>query len=179
MCCDTTSVSLQITDSVAGSGSLRVLPSGQPLLGEWQPPGDLALAQRALVLGDLASGQTQIKGAPECAETVAMRRVLAHLGVRYNVESEGGLGIMLEDSRLRAPEVELDCGASLTTLRLMAGLLAGQRFTAVLTSDANRLWPCFDALAGYLRTMGATVECLGGAGRPPLKITGRTLNPLR
>src|SRR5205807_5999287 len=94
----------------------------------------------------------------------AVRRV-AHL----LVDSPGVDGI-------RAPLDRLDCGNSGTTLRLFAGILAGQQFEAVLDGDASLRWRPVERVAEPRRAMGADVHGADG-GTAPVRIRGR--HPLR
>jgi len=158
--------------------SWRIEPTGQPLQGELQVPGDRSITHRALIIGSMALGHVHLKGALECADTVGTRRVLAHLGVTFTTDSEGWLVISRHEKHFTAPMVELDCGRSASTLRLMAGLLAGQRFKATLTGDDELLSRPVQQLLLPLTRMGATVDCLGPGGRPPVRIKGQPLYPL-
>jgi 3-phosphoshikimate 1-carboxyvinyltransferase len=159
-------------------GVWRLNPTGGPLRGEWQPPGDRLLTHLALILGSLAISPVHIQGALESADTVSTRRVLVHLGVMFTTDEEGWLVVSRTESSLSRPEVELDCAHSATSLRLLIGLLAGQRFSTMLTAD-DELWGVpLTALLSPLRKMGAQIECLGGVGKLPLRIKGQPLYPL-
>lgn len=159
-------------------GVWRLEPDGGPLRGEWQPPGDRNLTHLALILGSLAISPVRIQGALECSDTVSTRRVLVHLGVSFTTDEEGWLVVSRNESALTRPEVELDCAHSATCLRLMIGLLSGQRFNSMLTAD-DELWGLpLTALLSPLRKMGAQIECLGGVGKLPLRIKGQPLYPL-
>jgi 3-phosphoshikimate 1-carboxyvinyltransferase len=160
------------------AGTIRIEPSGQPFCGEYTPPGDGCITHRALVLGALALGPTHVMNTLESAETVATRRVLAQLGVSFATDDEGWLVISRRERTLMEPQVELDCACSLPTLRLMAGVLAGQRFAATLTGDDELLSAECRELVEGLRDVGAEVECQGQGWRPPLRICGRELSQL-
>jgi 3-phosphoshikimate 1-carboxyvinyltransferase len=159
-------------------GTWRVEPTGNPLRGEWQPPGDRQMSHLALVLGAMAVGPVLIQGVLESADTVSTRRVLAHLGVSFTTDEAGWLVVTRTDNALKRPEVELDCGSSVTTLRLMAALLSGQRFSSMLAGD-DELWALpLEPLIKPLRVMGAHIECVGGECHPPLRIKGQPLYPI-
>ena len=144
--------------------SVIITPPPAPLRGEYTPPGDRRVTHSALLLGALTEGPLQLLGALESPDTVATRRVLAHLGLCFSTDSEGWLNVSQLDGKLHAPDVELDCGASLVTMRLVAGLLAGQKLNATLTGDGSLLAQPFAELAALLGQMGAEVECLGPGG---------------
>jgi 3-phosphoshikimate 1-carboxyvinyltransferase len=77
---------------------------------------------------------------------------------------------------LRAPLKPLDMGNSGTGMRLLAGILAGQPFTTVLTGDDSLRKRPMERVAAPLRDMGATVETTNG--KPPMTITGRALKSI-
>lgn len=156
--------------------SLRVL-SGSALNGRVSVPGDKSISHRALILGAIAEGASRVENflpAADCQATVCCLRVL---GVQIDfadpttpvVEGRGLLG-------LSPPEGPLDCGGSGTTMRLLAGVLAGQPFRSVLTGNESLLRRPMDRVARPLRRMGAWVEDTGG--RPPLIILGGPLRPI-
>jgi 3-phosphoshikimate 1-carboxyvinyltransferase len=160
-----------------GAGTLRVEPAARPLRGEWQPQGDRQMTHLALILGSLAIGPVHVLGSLESPDTVATRRVLAHLGVTFTTDEEGWLAISRREQHLSRPEVDLDCGRSGFALRLMLGLLAGQRFSSMLTGDEELLAQSVGHVATPLKAMGAQVECLGQGGRPPVRVKGQPLYP--
>ena len=90
--------------------------------------------------------------------------------VDYVVRSAGA-------GSLREPAAPLDCGNSGTSLRLFAGILAGQPMTASLDGDTSLRGRPMARIIEPLRLMGASVEGSDGDSRPPLTVTGR--NPLR
>lgn len=158
--------------------SVILTPDTRPLAGELEAPGDRRLTHLALMLGVLTDGPTLLQGALESHETVATRRVLAQLGASFSTDPEGWLNIDCREGKLQAPAVELDCGSSAETLRLLMGLLAGCKFSATLTGDSSLLAQPVGELAQRLSAVGLEVKYLAAAGRPPLKIRGKPLHPL-
>ena len=137
-------------------------------------PGDKSIAHRALMLAAISDGECAIEGVPEAGDVGSTARVLAQLGVRLH----RGEPVRVEGAGLRglqAPAGVLDCGNSGTTLRLLAGLLAGQRFGATLTGDASLRRRPMARIVEPLRAMGARVRCERD-DRPPVTIAG---GPLR
>jgi 3-phosphoshikimate 1-carboxyvinyltransferase len=121
------------------------------------------------MLGSIGRGRSLLAGMPGGRDVLSTERVLRRLGVsvgrdRNEVVVEGKGPESLLPSR--AP---LDCGNSGTTMRLMAGLLAGAGVSAVLTGDASLRRRPMDRIAEPLRAMGARVETAEG-GRPPIRI---------
>jgi len=165
-------------DRGAPHGAWRIEPAASPLGGDYQPPSDLIMTHLGLVLGSLTVGTTYLLGALESPDTVATRRVLAHLGVSFTCDDDGWLAVSRQHDNLVQPQVELDCGSSVTALRLMAGLLCGQKFSSVLTADGELAARPLTDLVMRLRQMGAQIDCLGGPGLPPLRIKGQPLYPV-
>ncbi len=131
----------------------RVRRSG-PLRGVVQVPGDKSIGHRSLIFGALGRGVSRVTGLSEGLDNVATRQAFRSMGVR--VEGEGGVtsihGVGLRG--LQMPRDVIDCGNSGTTMRLLAGLLSGQRFGSRLIGD--------DSLTR--RPMGRVIEPLRARG---------------
>jgi 3-phosphoshikimate 1-carboxyvinyltransferase len=161
---------------VPRSQRYRVEP-GQCLGGEIEVPGDKSISHRSLILGAIADGETLVHGFLESEGCVATRRALEQMGVTItrcdaaalNVDGVGIAGLV-------RPASALDLGNSGTGMRLLAGLLAGQDFDAVLTGDASLRRRPMERIAGPLRRMGARVETTDG--HAPLTIHGGSLEAI-
>jgi 3-phosphoshikimate 1-carboxyvinyltransferase len=152
------------------------------LRGTLRLPGDKSISHRALLLAALASGTSRISDAGDGEDVRTTARLIAAIGAdvsrddgahgraHYEVRSPGVAGLV-------EPEDVLDCGNSGTSLRLLAGILAGQPWTSVLTGDASLRQRPVARVATPLREMGATVEARRRGTLPPVSITGRV--PLR
>ncbi len=143
--------------------------------GELFVPGDKSITHRALMLGVLARGITDVRGfldAEDCRSTI---NCLRSLGAKITIR---GRRVLIEgrNMSLKEPEGPLDAGNSGTTARLMLGILAGQPFTATLTGDRSLQKRPMKRVTEPLRSMGATVE--GEGEHLPLTITGGKLNPI-
>ena len=155
---------------------LRVRPAG-PLRGEITVPGDKSITHRALLLGALADGTTEIAGALDGEDCRATARAVAALGV--SVDAAPGAPVWRVGGRglggLAEPPDVLDCGNSGTSMRLLAGVLAGQPFLAILTGDASLRRRPMRRVVEPLIQMGA--QCWGrqGGAYPPLAIRGGSL----
>jgi len=139
------------------------------------------MSHRALLLGALADGTSQARGWLLAGVTQAMLRCVRGLGVAVDLEPTGaGLaGLTVHGRGLRGwqePRRTLDCGGSAATMRLLAGALAGQRFTAILDGSPRLRQRPMGRIVDPLRRMGAQIETLGG--NAPLTITGRDLRPI-
>jgi 3-phosphoshikimate 1-carboxyvinyltransferase len=133
-------------------------------------PGDKSISHRAAMIAALAEGACRIKNFSKSADCAVTLACLAKLGV--SIERRGyelfvhGVGA----NGLRAPDERLDCGNSGTTMRLLAGILAGQNFKSTLIGDESlRLRP-MARIIEPLRMMGANVS--SSDGRAPLVIEG-------
>lgn len=145
---------------------------GTALRGEIAVPGDKSVSHRAVMLAALADGVSRIDGFLEGEDTRATAAIFARMGVRIDAPSAGtrivhGMGI----DGLRAPDGPLDCGNAGTAMRLLAGLLAGQRFGSTLVGDASLSRRPMRRVIEPLARMGARIEATGD-GLPPLAIHG-------
>ena len=145
--------------------------NGGTLHGSVRVPGDKSISHRSIMLGALAEGQTPVTGflaGEDCLATIAAFRAM---GVRIEGPDEQGRvlidGVGLRG--LRAPDAPLDLGNSGTSMRLMAGLLAGQGFDVTLCGDASLSRRPMRRVTQPLALMGAQIET-AEEGRPPLKI---------
>lgn len=138
-------------------------------------PGDKSIAHRALLFGGIAQGVSELRAMPAGEAVRATRRAMEALGVVIRDED----GVMRVEGHgfegLRRPTARLDAGNSGTTMRLLAGLLAGRLFPAEIVGDAWLSRRPMERVAAPLRLMGAQVETLGAGGRPPLHIHGAPL----
>lgn len=152
--------------------TLRIEP-GPPLSGELRVPGDKSISHRALLLGALAEGPTQVSGFLPGADCRATLAILRELGVTVHETSATELQIEGAGlNGLRAPYQVLDCGNSGTAMRLLAGILAGQPFTSTVTGDASLCRRPMQRVVTPLCQMGAEFQAATG-GCAPLIIHGR------
>ncbi len=152
-----------------------VVEPGGRVAGEIQVPGDKSISHRAAMLGAIADGVTEIHGFLEGEDCLATLAAFAAMGVRIERLAPGELRIHgVGNHGLRAATTALDLGNSGTSMRLLAGLLSGQRFDSILIGDASLMRRPMERVAAPLRRMGAEVRT--NEGRPPLAIAGgRTL----
>jgi 3-phosphoshikimate 1-carboxyvinyltransferase len=153
----------------------RVAPGGA-LTGTLRVPGDKSISHRAIMLSALAEGETEISGFLEGEDSMATLAAFRAMGVRIEGPYEGHVivhGVGLHG--LQPPREPLYLGNSGTSMRLLCGLLAGQRFDVELGGDASLSGRPMGRVIEPLSRMGA--EVVGtAAGTAPLKIHGgRTL----
>jgi 3-phosphoshikimate 1-carboxyvinyltransferase len=134
-------------------------------------PGDKSISHRAAILAALAEGTTRIENFAPGADCASTLSCLRQLGVE--IERDGNTVVVhgVGMNGLKAPTAELDCGNSGTTMRLLAGVLAGQNFTSVLVGDHSLSGRPMQRIIEPLTQMGAVIESL--EGHAPLKIKGK------
>ena len=146
------------------------IESGLCPRGTTRPPGDKSISHRALLLAAIADGDSRIANLPAGEDVASTASCLRQLGCDVTLAAGQarvrGRGL----HGLSAPSGPLDCGNSGTTMRLLAGILAGQPFTATLDGDASLRCRPMRRVAEPLRMMGATVQTT--AGRAPVSISG-------
>jgi 3-phosphoshikimate 1-carboxyvinyltransferase len=140
-------------------------------------PGDKSIAHRYAILAALASGRstlTHFAPGADCRSTLACLRAL---GVEIE---EGPLGMVRVLGRgfgqLRSAVAPLDCGNSGTTMRLIAGVLAGHPFDTTLAGDASLSRRPMRRVIEPLERMGARIDA--AEGRPPMTIHGARLRAI-
>ena len=134
-------------------------------------PGDKSISHRAAMIAALADGGSRISNFSTGADCAATLSCLAQLGVGITRIANEVLIQGAGANGLRAPNAPLDCGNSGTTIRLLAGILAGQRFESTLTGDESLRSRPLQRIIEPLAMMGARVSADGG--RAPLTIEGR------
>jgi 3-phosphoshikimate 1-carboxyvinyltransferase len=138
--------------------------------GSFAPPGDKSIAHRAFLLATLSHGRCILRNVPGSEDVGRTRVALQDLGVR--IASDGdtctiwGVGLR----GLRPAGHAIECGNSGTTMRLLLGVLAMQRFASELVGDESLSRRPMRRVAEPLRAMGARIVCQGAGDRPPLRI---------
>ena len=147
----------------------HVRPGGA-LRGRLRVPGDKSISHRSIMLGALAEGVTEVSGFLEGEDSLATLRAFRQMGVEIDGPTEGRVTIRGVGLRgLRPPAGPLDLGNSGTSMRLMAGLLAGQGFECTLVGDASLSGRPMRRVTDPLASMGARIEATE-RGTAPLRI---------
>lgn len=141
------------------------------LSGVARAPGDKSMSHRALILGAMASGVTDIDGLLEGDDILATARAVEAFGAgverlgegRWRVTGHGGF---------RQPEGVIDCGNAGTGVRLLMGAAAGYPITVTFDGDASLRKRPMKRVAGPLADMGARFQWLGEEDRLPVRMTG-------
>lgn len=144
--------------------------------GEITVPGDKSISHRSIMLGSIANGVTTVTGFLRGEDNMATLHALRAMGV--TIEDDGSV-LKIHGAGLHGlsePEDVVDCGNSGTSIRLLAGLLAGQSFFSVLTGDRYLRKRPMKRVVTPLAAMGAKIGGRAGGEKAPLAITGRQLS---
>jgi 3-phosphoshikimate 1-carboxyvinyltransferase len=142
-------------------------------------PGDKSISHRAVIIGALSNGVCVLRGflpSDDCLRTVQAMRAL---GIKIEHPEPEMLVVHGKKRLLTAPASEIDCGNSATTMRLLAGLLAGQSFDSRLVGGATLSGRPMDRVILPLRKMGANITAEGPNETAPIKIHGVKLRGAR
>ena len=136
-------------------------------------PGDKSMSHRAAMFAAIAEGTTKIGNFAASADCASTLGCLSALGI--GVEREGSNVTVKGAGKngFTKPKSDLDCGNSGTTMRLMAGILSGQRFESVLTGDESLQKRPMKRVIDPLTQMGASIASENGCA--PLRIKGSGL----
>lgn len=146
--------------------------AGGAVRGQVRVPGDKSISHRAIMLGSLASGATVVEGVLESEDALATVQAFRDMGVVIEGPQQGRLtihGVGLDGLQPAPGPIYL--GNSGTSMRLLCGVLAAQRFDSQLTGDPVLSRRSMDRVIEPLRRMGAVIEAAEG-GRPPLTVRG-------
>lgn len=153
-----------------------VTPLTQPLRGTMRVPADKSISHRAAILAALANGATRIENFLQSETTYATLDCLRALGAEIAMRDATTLTIHGRGLRgLREPSEVLFCQGSGTTMRLLAGLCAGQAFLTLLDGTPALKRRPMARVIEPLRAMGATILARDDGKLPPLAIRGGKL----
>ena len=144
------------------------------LKGEIYVPGDKSISHRAIMFSSIAKGNTLIKGFLKAEDTMSTVKCFENMGVEILFEKEDVLVKGVGKYGLNAPTQILNVGNSGTTMRLISGILAGQKFESNLDGDNSIRKRPMKRIIDPLSQMGAVFEAQGG-NFAPFKIKGREL----
>lgn len=161
-----------------------IIQHATSLHGELVLPADKSICHRAVLLAALAKGVTTIRPWPSAEDCELTLSLVERLGIAVK-RSTGSVAITGGGMcGLQAPAAPLDCGESGTTLRLAAGVLAGQPFASTLSARPSLSRRPMRRIIEPLTQMGAKFEGASSAStpeiHPPLTVRGRSpLHPIR
>ena len=159
--------------------SVKEIKAMGALKGEVQIPGDKSISHRAVMLGSIARGTTEIShflSGADCLSTI-------HCFQKMGIEIEQSKDLVLVHGRglrgLKAPRGILDTGNSGTTTRLICGILSGQNFSSVLSGDDSLNSRPMKRIMDPLNQMGARITSIQDNNCAPLSIEPGTLHGIR
>ncbi|PLZ81077.1 3-phosphoshikimate 1-carboxyvinyltransferase [Fischerella thermalis] len=173
-------ITVETQENVSQKLFIQPPTSGLSLQGRIRIPGDKSISHRALMLGAIAQGQTQIKGLllgeDPCSTASCFQAMGAEIS-ELNSELVTVTGIGL--GNLQEPTDVLNAGNSGTTMRLMLGLLASHpgRFFTVTGDSSLRTRP-MSRVVKPLQQMGAQIWGRKDGSLAPLAISGQALKPI-
>ncbi len=146
---------------------------GGVISGKLRVPGDKSISHRAIILGSIAVGTTEISGFLEGEDALRTLQCFRNMGVVIQGPTDGVVSIQgVGLHGLKKPSAPLYVGNSGTAMRLLVGLLSNQHFDVQLTGDASLSKRPMKRVADPLNAMGARVETAEN-GCPPLFIKGK------
>ena len=160
------------------SSSQVVVRPARNVRGSVQLPGDKSISHRYAMLAGIAEGESRLENystGADCASTLGCMR---SLGVEWQrkEDANGVIEIKGRGLALAAPSVALDCGNSGSTMRMLSGIVAGQKFTSEMVGDESLSRRPMERVIKPLSAMGAQIA--SQEGKPPLQITGGTLKAI-
>ncbi len=159
--------------------SWRITPARR-VRGVWRPPGDKSITHRAVILGLLSRGTTEIENFLEADDCLRTMQIAQQLGAQAERLGAGRWRIVGRgDEPLREPTEVLDAGNSGTTTRLMAGVLASHPIFSVLTGDDSLRRRPMRRVVEPLQRMGARIDGRESGSRLPLAIRGGELRAIK
>jgi len=154
---------------------IKTIKPAHSLSGEVSVPGDKSISIRAVLFSSIAEGTSVIRGLSAGGDVQSALKCVQALGTAvrkngddYIIDGKGLYGF-------RKPEKTLDVGNSGTTIRLLTGILAGQKFSCEITGDASIQKRPMDRIVDPLRQMGAQIKGRDNGKMAPLSITGSKL----
>lgn len=136
-------------------------------------PGDKSITHRAIILGSISEGTTKIYGYLDADDTRRTIQAFTQLGVKIKNISTNELlieGVGIDGLNSEITQV-INCGNSGTTMRLLAGVLAGQKFSSELYGDESLSRRPMKRIVEPLQKMNIEISCREG-NYPPIKIKG-------
>lgn len=158
--------------NVSNDQSIYIIQPGGKLTGKIKVPGDKSVSHRSIMLGSLVEGEVEVTGFLEGEDALATLNAFRAMGVDIEGPKNGrvlihGVGM----HGLKAPGKALDLGNSGTSMRLLTGLMAGQKFDSILTGDSSLSSRPMRRVTSPVTGMGAKIDA-DVDGTAPLKITG-------
>jgi 3-phosphoshikimate 1-carboxyvinyltransferase len=158
--------------------SQMIVRPARSVSGSVSLPGDKSISHRYAMLAAIAEGPSRLENystGADCASTLGCLRTL---GVQWEQKTGAGNAIEVQGSglSLSAPNQPLDCGNSGSTIRMLSGIVAGQKFVSEMAGDESLSRRPMERVIAPLKSMGAEISSQNG--RPPLHISGGNLKAI-
>jgi 3-phosphoshikimate 1-carboxyvinyltransferase len=157
------------------SDSEVIVRPARNLRGSVGLPGDKSISHRYAMLAAIAEGPSRLENYSTGADCASTLGCLRSLGVKWERKDGPDNIIEVQGSgpSLTAPEKPLDCGNSGSTIRMLSGMVAAQKFSSEMAGDESLSRRPMERVITPLSAMGAKIASQNG--RPPLHITGTSL----
>jgi 3-phosphoshikimate 1-carboxyvinyltransferase len=158
------------------NGSQVIVRPARNVRGSVQLPGDKSISHRYAMLSGIAEGPSRLENystGADCASTLACMR---SLGVTWERKDGGVIEVQGRGMSLTAPSEALDCGNSGSTMRMLSGIVAGQKFTSEMIGDESLSRRPMARVIKPLTAMGAQIASQDE--KPPLRVTGGALRAI-
>jgi len=157
-------------------GTMKIRPVNK-LSGSLSLPGDKSISHRAVMIGAISNGETRVKNLLECDDCNYTIEAFKQMGIAIKINKGetiiAGKGL----KGLTPPAGAINAGNSGTTMRLLAGILAGQDFESTLDGDTSLSNRPMTRIVEPLMKMGVDIRASTG-GQPPLRIKGGHVRPI-
>jgi 3-phosphoshikimate 1-carboxyvinyltransferase len=145
--------------------------------GSVQLPGDKSISHRYAMLAGIAEGPSRLENYSTGADCTSTLGCVRSLGVTWEKNNKDNvIEVQGRGPALAAPATALDCGNSGSTMRMLSGIVAGQKFSTEMIGDESLSRRPMERVITPLSAMGA--EIASQAGKPPLRITGTALKAI-
>ncbi len=157
------------------SESQVIVRPARNVRGSVSLPGDKSISHRYAMLAALADGPSKLENYSTGADCASTLGCLRSLGVKWERRDGADNAIEVQGSglSLTAPSHALDCGNSGSTIRMLSGIAAGQKFASEMAGDESLSRRPMERVITPLTAMGAQIASQNG--RPPLRIAGTSL----
>src|SRR5580658_1933298 len=147
------------------SHSQTIVRPARSIRGNVQLPGDKSISHRYAMLAGIAEGPSRLENystGADCASTLGCMRTL---GVNWKGKDGNVIEVQGRGLSLAAPETSLDCGNSGSTMRMLSGIVAGQKFASEMVGDESLSRRPMERIITPLSAMGAQID--SQSGKPP------------
>ena len=147
----------------------------KPLKGEITVPGDKSISHRSIMLGSLARGTTVVDNFLQGQDCICTINGFRQMGIEIENDREKNRVIIKGKGLhgLEKPSNAIDVGNSGTTIRLLSGILCGQRFDSIITGDESIKSRPMNRIISPLSQMGANIRSANDSNLAPLRIGGQ------